>query len=230
MIYQEVVEGQFVSRPNRFIARVMIDDTEHTVHVKNTGRCRELLIPGVTVYLEKSDNLNRKTAFSLIAVKKNGMLINMDSQAPNKVAAEAVAEGKVSLGLTGELVTLRPEYFIGDSRLDLMLETTEEKALIEVKGVTLEEDGVVLFPDAPTQRGIKHLHTLSALMQEGWKCFLLLVVQMEQAKYFTPNNATHPEFGQALLEAQAAGVQLLAYTCKVTPDSLTLAEPLPIQI
>lgn len=225
-----MVKGQFLSRPNRFIAQVLAEGREQTVHVKNTGRCRELLVPGATVYLEKSGNPARKTAHSLIGVEKGELLINMDSQAPNKAAAEALAAGRLPLGLKGELTHIRPEYPIGDSRLDFLLETTRERAVMEVKGVTLEQDGVVLFPDAPTQRGIKHLHTLSRLAGEGWRCFLLLVIQMERADYFTPNDDAHPQFGQALRQARQAGVVLLAYTCRVTPDSLSLADPVPIRL
>ena len=230
MKYGQVIKGQFLSRPNRFVAQVLAEGREQTVHVKNTGRCRELLVPGATVYLEKSSNPARKTAYSLIGVEKGELLINMDSQAPNKVAAEALAAVLLPLRLQGELTHIRPEYSIGDSRLDFLLETPQEKAVMEVKGVTLEQDGVVLFPDAPTQRDIKHLRELSRLSEEGWRCFLLLVIQMERADYFTPNDAAHPQFGQALRQAKEAGVELLAYTCRVTPDSLALAKPVPIRL
>ena len=223
MQYDAVRRGVFLRRPNRFIAQVLIDGREETVHVKNTGRCRELLVPGAAVYLEESSNPARKTRYSLIAVQKRDLLINMDSQAPNAAAAEALAAGIVALPEFGGLLPgIRREAAYGASRFDFLLERGICRAFVEVKGVTLEEEGAVLFPDAPTQRGIKHLEELCRARREGYACAVLFVIQMERAAYFAPNNRTHPQFGRALLEARQAGVHLLARRCRVTPDSMAL--------
>ena len=230
MEYSQVSPAIFLRRPNRFIAHCLLDGREVVAHVKNTGRCRELLLPGVTVYLEHSDTPGRKTAYSLIGVQKGERLINMDSQAPNKVVGEALAQGTLPLdSLSGRQVTkIRPEYRMGESRLDFLVETEAYPVYLEVKGVTLEEDGVVLFPDAPTQRGIKHLEELSRLAQQGEHTALVLVVQMENVRYFTPNRKTHPQFGEALEAAAQAGVELCCCDCLVTPDSMVLHQPVPI--
>lgn len=221
MKYNNIVQGIFISRPNRFIAKVNIDGTEHTVHVKNTGRCKELLIPGCTVYLQYSDNPNRKTQYDLISVIKGDRVINMDSQAPNVVFAEWAKKQ-----YPGAFIKKEKTY--KDSRFDCYIEYGEEKIFTEVKGVTLEEDGHVRFPDAPTERGIKHIHSLIDAVQNGYKGQIFFVIQMENVKSFSPNYDTHPQFGQALKEACAAGVDILAYSCKVTPDTLETDKPVPV--
>lgn len=226
MQYQNIVPARFLARPNRFIAQVELDGREETVHVKNTGRCRELLLPGRTVYLEKSGNPGRKTAYDLIGVDKNGLLINMDSQAPNKVFAEWAGAGHFREGLT----LLRPESVWGNSRFDFYWERREEKGFVEVKGCTLEEDGLAMFPDAPTQRGVKHLLELAAARRAGYHCTVCIVIQMKGCRAFCPNERTHPAFGQALREAHDAGVEILAMDCRVTPDTLTIDAPVPVSL
>lgn len=198
MKYRKIVKGSFISRPNRFIAQVDIDGTEHTVHVKNTGRCRELLIPDAEVYLEESANPNRKTKYDLVTVSKNGRLVNMDSQAPNAVFKEYLQEGAVFENTT----IIKPEYKYGNSRVDFYVEHRDKKALIEVKGVTLEKDNIVLFPDAPTERGVKHIYELISAVKEGFEAYIVFIIQMSDVKYFTPNAETHPEFAQGLIDAE----------------------------
>lgn len=224
MRYLNVVKGRFLDRPNRFIAHVEIGGTVETVHVKNTGRCRELLVPGATVYLAAGTNPARKTPYDLIAVEKGERLINMDSQAPNKVFDEWVRGGGFLPGVT----SIWPEYTVGDSRLDFALQTEKGFHYVEVKGVTLEVDGAVYFPDAPTERGVKHLKELRAAAEAGIDATAAFVVQMEQVKFLSPNDVTHPAFGQALREAHAAGVNVRAFTCKVEPDSLVIAGEIPV--
>lgn len=231
MEYQKVVPAVFLARPNRFIAQVRLEDgREERVHVKNTGRCRELLLPGVTVWLEDNgDRPGRKTRYSLIAVQKGDLLINMDSQAPNRVAEEAIAQGKLLLpGFDGPPVLLRREVTQGESRFDLFAGGNGPDTFVEVKGVTLEEKGGVFFPDAPTIRGARHLRHLAALSREGTGAAVLFVIQMERADFFAPNRRTHPDFALALLEAAQSGVTLLAHRCRVTPSSLVLDDPVPI--
>ena len=223
MKYENIEEAIFLRRPNRFVAYIALKGQESICHVKNTGRCRELLIPGTTVYVQRSNNLARKTPYDLIAVRKGPRLINMDSQAPNKAALEWLAAGKLQ-----NFTLIKPETTYGNSRFDFYLETKRTKSFLEVKGVTLEEDGVVLFPDAPTDRGIKHIHELIACRKEGYKAYLLFVIQMEGVKYFSPNSQTQPEFATALLEAQAAGVKLLAYDCHITPDTMIILNKVKI--
>lgn len=225
MKYKEVQKAKFIARPNRFIARVKLDGEEINVHVKNTGRCAELLVPGCTVYLEKGQNPARKTPYDLIAVEKGQTLINMDSAAPNAAVGEWLAEGGI-----GPLDELRAEYKLGDSRFDFYARKGEEKILVEVKGCTLEQDGLAMFPDAPTQRGLKHVKELTAYAKEGWKCFVLIVIQMKGIHTFRPNWATQPEFGEALRQAAQAGVTLLAMDCVVAPDSMKLDKPVPIDL
>ena len=231
MKYNRVVPGVFLKRPNRFIAHVCIHGKEEVCHVKNTGRCKELLVPGCTVYCAVSDNPNRKTKYDLIAVEKkvesSTLLINMDSQAPNAAVKEWLASGASPFG---QIDLLKPEYRHGNSRFDFYLECNKRKIFIEVKGVTLEDDGVVLFPDAPTERGVKHVHELIQCHGEGYETYILFVVQMERARYFTPNRKTHPEFADALYEAKQAGVELLAYMCTVSPDEMKLDKPLKIKL
>ncbi|MBQ5344290.1 MAG: DNA/RNA nuclease SfsA [Acidaminococcaceae bacterium] len=231
MKYNRVVPGIFQKRPNRFIAHVCIHGKEEVCHVKNTGRCKELLVPGCTVYCAVSDNPNRKTKYDLIAVEKkvesSTLLINMDSQAPNAAVKEWLASGASPFG---QIDLLKPECRHGNSRFDFYLECNKRKIFIEVKGVTLEDDGVVLFPDAPTERGVKHVHELIQCHGEGYETYILFVVQMERARYFTPNRKTHPEFADALYEAKQAGVELLAYMCTVSPDEMKLDKPLKIKL
>ena len=226
MRYQTVVPGRFISRPNRFIAHVEIDGAVQVCHVKNTGRCRELLTPGAAVYLERAANPARKTQYDLLAVDKNGLLINMDAQAPNQVFGEWAEAGRFLPAPT----RIRPEYTWEDSRFDFLLEDGDGPCFVEVKGVTLEEQGEVRFPDAPTQRGVKHLRGLMRAVEQGCRAAVFFVIQMKGAVCFRPNDATHPAFGQALREAAAAGVSVLAYDCRVTPDSLELDAPVPVQL
>ena len=226
MKYREIVDGIFLDRPNRFIAHVELDGKIETVHVKNTGRCRELLVPGCTVYLEKGTNPNRKTAYDLIAVEKGSSLINMDAQAPNKVFAEWAAVG----GFLPDVTAIRPEYTYGGSRLDFCIETKERLHLVEVKGVTLEENGNALFPDAPTERGVRHLHELMRAVEEGHRATAFFVIQMADVLDFAPNDTTHPAFGEALREAARRGVEIVAYTCRVTPETVTLDAPVPVRL
>jgi sugar fermentation stimulation protein A len=226
MKYKHVCQGTFLTRPNRFIARVIINGEEHTVHVKNTGRCRELLVPGARVYLTKSDNPNRKTAYDLIAVEKGDLLINMDSQAPNKVFQEWAEQG----GFLPNPTLIKPEYVHGDSRFDFYLEQGDTRHLVEVKGVTLEENGVARFPDAPTERGVKHINGLMAAQEEGYVCSICFVVQMSPVQWMEPNDSTHPAFGDALRRAAEAGVQVIAVDCAVTSDSLSIQNRVPVHL
>ena len=217
MNYQNIIHGQFHSRPNRFIARVWIDGELETVHVKNTGRCRELLLPGAEVILECCDQPTRKTKYDLIGVYKEGLgLVNIDSQAPNKVAKEWL--------LQQDYTCVRPEYTYGDSRIDFYMERGEERYLMEVKGCTLEVDGIGYFPDAPTERGIKHLHELSKAVDEGYHCMLAFVIQMEGIHEVRANAETHPAFGVALEEARQAGVEIVFLPCKIEEDSLKICQ------
>ncbi len=224
MQYPNIVSGRFLSRPNRFIAHVELDGQEVVCHVKNTGRCRELLIPGTTVWLCKSGNPARKTAYDLVAVEKGNLLINMDSAAPNAVFGEFARTGK----FLPDTETVRSEVRYGASRFDFCITAGGQIHYVEVKGVTLEEDGVVRFPDAPTERGERHLRELMDAKQAGFGAHVVFVIQMEQARYFAPNVKTHPAFGVALREAAEAGVGIHAYTCRVTPGSLEIAEPVTI--
>ena len=228
MKYKKTVSGTFLSRPNRFIAKVKIGDSVETVHVKNTGRCRELLIEGCRVYLEESDNPNRKTRYDLIAVEKqreNGrkLLINMDSMAPNAAAAEWL-----SGGLFRKKAEIKREVTYGDSRFDFYIEDGEEKAFLEVKGVTLENNGIALFPDAPTDRGIKHINGLIKAKEDRYKAYILFVIQMKEVTAFTANDVTHKAFGEALRKARKSGVEILAYNCRVTPDTMEIDLPVKV--
>ena len=218
MIYDNIVKGKFISRPNRFIANVEIMGKKEVVHVKNTGRCKELLTAGATVFCEKSNNPNRKTQYDLISVYKGERLINMDSQAPNKVFYEYLQSGKCYKDLT----YIKSEYTYGDSRIDFYCESEKEKFLIEVKGVTLENDGVVMFPDAPTLRGIKHIDELIKAKNKGYRTAVAFVIQMDNVKYFTPNKATHKDFADALKRAEKAGVEIICLDCIVTENALKI--------
>lgn len=228
MQYQTVKKAIFLRRPNRFIAQVALDGTEETVHVKNTGRCRELLVPGATIYLAEGTNPNRKTRYDLIAVEKGERLINMDAQAPNRIFGEWAAASGFRSGLT----LLRPETTWGNSRFDFYWESSENgpKGFVEVKGVTLEEGGAVYFPDAPTERGVKHVEELMACRAAGYEAALFLVVQMAGVAFWSPNDRTHPAFGEAVRRAAAAGVEILCRDCRVTPDTITMGEPVEIRL
>lgn len=218
MKYERVVKGVFKNRPNRFIANVEIDGVVEVVHVKNTGRCRELLTENAIVFCEESSNPNRKTRYDLIAVYKGDILINMDSQAPNKVFMEYLKSGNC----IGKLDYIKREYTYSNSRIDFYCEKGEDKYLIEVKGVTLENNGIVAFPDAPTLRGVKHIEELIKATQEGYNTAVAFVVQMEEVKYFVPNDETHIEFGNALRKAEKAGVKILCLNCSVEYNALNI--------
>lgn len=242
MTYRDIHRAVFLSRPNRFIAQVELDGREETVHVKNTGRCRELLLPGCTVYLEGSANPARRTKFDLVAVEKARpglppLLINLDAQAPNRVFGEWMAAGKgAELGLPRPAL-LRPETTWGNSRFDFYWEESEgppertpRRGFVEVKGCTLEEDGWTYFPDAPTERGVKHLEELLKARQEGYEAAVCIVIQMAAVDGFSPNDRTHPAFGEALRRAAAGGVEVLAYACDVTPEEVRMTEPVPVKL
>ncbi len=231
MKYKNILKGAFIERPNRFIAKVIADGCEHTVHVKNTGRCRELLVNGCTVYLEESDNPQRKTRFDLVAVEKiredgSILLVNMDSQSPNTAAFEWV----ISSGMFSADAEVRREVKHGDSRFDLYVRDGARQAFIEVKGVTLERDGVAMFPDAPTVRGVKHLRGLVDAVAEGYEAYVLFVIQMKGVSSFTPNRETDPAFAEALRNAAKAGVKVLARDCIVTPDTMTVDEEVSVSL
>ena len=225
MQYSNMVPGIFLARPNRFIAHVQIHGQTEIVHVKNTGRCRELLPVGAEVWCQRSDNPSRKTKYDLITVRKGSRLINMDSQAPNIAAKEWLLSGGF-----GPVEDLRAETTHGDSRFDFSFTLDGKPCFLEVKGVTLENDGVCAFPDAPTERGAKHLRGLQACVEEGCGGYVLFVIQMSDVKYLHPNDATDPNFGRALREAAAAGVQVLAVDCIVTEDSMTIGQFVPVQL
>lgn len=226
MKYESIVQGEFLARPNRFIAYVRIDGKQETVHVKNTGRCRELLTKGATVYLAGSNNPQRKTAYDLVAVKKGSRLINMDSQAPNQVVLEWLKEKQ----LFPDLIHVKAEKKYGNSRIDFYIEAESQNSFMEVKGVTLEEGGVVRFPDAPSERAVKHVEELIQAKTEGYGAYIVFVIQMEKVQYFTPNIDTHPAFALALQRAAAAGVEILAYECRVTPEQMRLDQPVPVRL
>ena len=225
MRYENMVPGTFLRRPNRFVAHIEIDGKEEICHVKNTGRCRELLPPGAKVWCQRADNPNRKTLYDLITVQKGHRLINMDSQAPNQAAREWLENG----GL-GKISNLRPETAFGNSRFDFSFQKDGRQCFLEVKGVTLEQDGVCAFPDAPTQRGAKHLQELSRLAKEGYGTYVLFVIQMDDVRYLHPNDATDPAFGNALRQAAAAGVTVLAMDCTVTEDTMLIRAPVEVRL
>ena len=225
MIYSCVKPGIFLERPNRFIARCEMEGVVHVCHVKNTGRCKELLVPGATVFLSKASNPNRATQYDLIGVQKGPRLINMDSQAPNQLFREWAISG----GIPG-LTLIKPEVFFGSSRFDFYLEAEGQKTFVEVKGVTLERDGLVLFPDAPTERGVRHVQELCRCVSEGYAAIIVFMIQMDNVRCFTPNDATHPAFGNALRAAREQGVRLLALDCHVTPESIEARNPVEIQL
>lgn len=253
MRYANIVPGTFLSRPNRFIAKVLVEGVEETVHVKNTGRCRELLVPGCQVWLERSDNPQRKTLYDLVTVEKpleggGTKIVNMDSQAPNRLFAEWASAGHFRPGLT----LLRPETVWGNSRLDFYwvaeggagLEPAPtgdpfgvgagprpaRRGFVEVKGCTLEKDGWTYFPDAPTERGVKHLEELTLAKAEGYEAAVCFVIQMADVEGFSPNDETHPAFGEALRRAAAGGVEVLAYSCSVVPGEVHMTRPVPVKL
>lgn len=225
MQYQNMVAGTFLARPNRFIAHVEIDGEIQIVHVKNTGRCRELLPEGAKVWCQHWDNPNRKTQYDLIFVEKGERIICMDSQAPNVAAKEWLQAG----GL-GQIEELKGEYTYGDSRFDFSFFKDGRRCFLEVKGVTLECDGVCAFPDAPTLRGVKHLQGLTRLAEEGYGAYVLFVIQMGNVRYLHPNDETHPAFGAALREAASRGVEVLAMQCRVTPQSMQIDCPVEVRL
>ena len=224
MRYPNVQKAVFLSRPNRFVAQCLVEGEELTVHVKNTGRCRELLVPGATVWLTRSENPARKTAYDLIAVQKGHRLINMDSAAPNAAFGEFARAGK----FLPDAQNVRSEVKYGDSRFDFMLESGGKTHYIEVKGVTLEENGAVRFPDAPTERGVKHLRELQKAAAAGFGAHAVFVIQMADVAFFSPNDQTHPAFGDALRACAGSGVQVHAFCCRVTPDSMELDAPVEV--
>lgn len=228
MNYQEIVLGTFIKRVNRFIAHVWIEGEEQVVHVKNTGRCKELLLPGAKVVLEKAQNPARKTPFSLVAVYKGDVLINMDSQAPNQVVYDAIQKGKIEE--LPDLISAKREVTFGNSRFDLSVETTEGTGWIEVKGVTLEEDGVAMFPDAPTKRGTKHIYELVEAVKRGDKGYIFFLIQLKGIHYFTPNKKMDPDFAAALKYAAANGVKVLCYDSIVWEQGLEIGEPVSVKM
>jgi sugar fermentation stimulation protein A len=230
MTYPNIRPGIFIRRPNRFIAHVEVEGVEEVCHVKNTGRCRELLIPGATVWLVESDNPARKTRFDLVAVEKvrgeQTLLINMDSQAPNHIFREWAEAGN----FRPELKSLRGETTFGNSRFDFYWEDSEKRGFVEIKGVTLEHDGVVRFPDAPTERGVKHLEELMTAKAAGYEAAVCFIVQMEGMKHLEPNDLTHPAFGEALRRCAAAGVEVFALECETAPGHVKAVRPLPVKL
>lgn len=224
MRYNNIRSGTFLERPNRFIAYIELEGQKETVHVKNTGRCAELLKPGATVYVQESDNPQRKTRWDLIAVEKGERMVNMDSQIPNKVVEEWLKKGNLFQNIT----CIQPEYTYGSSRFDLYVEAEGRRIFIEVKGVTLEENRVVRFPDAPSERAVKHVEELQAAVEEGYETYVFFVIQMKDVRYFTPNMDTHPAFGEALRSAAKAGVHIVAYDCEVEADQIEIADKVPV--
>lgn len=225
MIYNDIQKAIFQDRPNRFVAHVQLDGRIVVCHVKNTGRCRELLIPGAEIYVQHREQPERKTAYDLIAVRKNGRLVNLDSAAPNRVFHEYLAAG----GLGFQPERIHPEYRHGDSRFDFYFEHGGQPCMAEVKGVTLEEGGIARFPDAPTLRGLKHLNGLRQCAREGIPAYIIFVIQMDSVQAFEANRVAQPAFADALRAVKQDGVQILAYDCHVTPDSLDIANPVPIR-
>ena len=226
MRYPNTVTGAFIERPNRFIAYVEVDGKKERCHVKNTGRCKELLIPGVKAVLSASDSPGRSTLYDLIGVYKGGMLVNIDSQAPNKVVAESI---RLIRGFE-DVSEVRPEYTYGKSRIDIFAKNDSEMKLMEIKGVTLENDGTALFPDAPTERGLKHVKELEAAIKEGYEAYIMFLIQMDGPKVFSPNYEMHEEFALEVERASDAGVNVLAYDCIVSEDSISLGKPVKVKL
>lgn len=226
MKYHNILKGKFIIRPNRFIAHIEINGKVEICHVKNTGRCKELLIPNVTVFVEENNNPKRKTKFSLISVKKEKRLINIDSQVPNKIVYEWIANGN----LFKECTLIKPETKYKNSRFDFYIETENTKAFIEVKGVTLENQGVVKFPDAPTERGLKHVKELCECIKEGYDAYIIFVVQMKDVLHFEPNVEMHKEFAEALKKAKKQGVHIIAVDCEVNEDSISIRDYVKVRV
>ncbi len=226
MNYKNIKKAIFINRPNRFIANIEVDGELRVCHVKNTGRCRELLIPGAEIFVQEFENSSRKTNYDLISVYKGKRLINMDSQAPNKIFHEWVREGR----LFKNPEVIKPEFKYNNSRFDFYVEAQGRKILIEVKGVTLEEEGVVMFPDAPTERRLKHINELSEALDEGYEAYAVFIIQMKNVLYFTPNYKTHKEFGNALKAAREKGVSILALDCSVTENSIHASDYVEIRL
>ncbi len=224
MKYNNIRAAKFISRPNRFIANIEIDGVREICHVKNTGRCRELLTESADIYVQEFDNSNRKTKYDLISVFKGERLINMDSQVPNKVFHELLLSGR----LFSDITLIKPECRYKNSRFDFYVEADNKKIFIEVKGVTLEEDGVVMFPDAPTERGLKHLHELGDSIEEGYEAYVCFIVQMKDVSYFTPNYKTHREFGETLKSIREKGVKIIAFDCEIQKDSIEARDTVDI--
>lgn len=227
MRYRNIVRARFIERPNRFIARCELDGKVITAHVRNTGRLRELFVPGTAVFLERSERLDRKTGFSVITIEKGNRLVNIDSTVPNKVLREAVECGLKLPGLD-QVKLIKSEKQFNDSRFDFYIETDNKKAFVEVKGVTLEEKGMALFPDAPTERGVKHLKELAEAAAQGYEAYVVFIIQMKGISCFAPNVRTHPEFGAELKKAYDAGVHVLCYDCHVGVDYICLGDPVPV--
>lgn len=224
MKYTNIIKAKFINRPNRFISYVNIEGKTESAHVKNTGRCKELLIPDTNVYLEIAENPDRKTKYDLITVEKNNTLVNIDSQAPNKVIEEWLKKGKIF----SKKAVIKREFTYKKSRFDFYVEDGNRKAFIEVKGVTLERDGIAYFPDAPTERGVKHIHELQSSLKEGFEAYIIFVIQMKNIKELRPNDVTHQAFGDALREASKAGVKILALDCIIKPDSITADQQIAV--
>lgn len=227
MIYKNISEAKFISRPNRFIGKVLIDNKIEDVHIKNTGRCKELLIEGSRVFLDKALNTNRKTKYDLISVYKDNILINIDSQAPNKIIEEWLENSNNKIR---DIEKIKREYKYGASRIDFYIETKKEKILMEVKGVTLEKNNIAMFPDAPTKRGSKHLNELIMSIEEGYKAYLVLIIQFSGAKYFTPNYDTDIEFSETLKLAKKKGVNIIALDCIVGEDTLEINKEVEVML
>lgn len=226
MVYENVKEGRFIKRPNRFLAYVELDGKIEACHVKNTGRCKELLIPDATVFVQESSNKNRKTKYDLISVYKGNRLVNIDSQVPNKMFHKWVMESEFFKDIT----LIKPEAKYKNSRFDFYIETKESKIFVEVKGVTLEEDGVALFPDAPTERGVRHIHELISSLEEGYEAWIVFIIQMKDIRYFTPNIKTHQAFGTALKEARRRGVNIIALDSIVTKNSIKVGDFVKVRL
>ncbi len=227
MRYSHIRTGKFISRPNRFIAHVLLEGKEVICHVKNTGRLKELLLPGATVFLEESDNPARKTRFDLVAVMRSSEVVNIDSQAPNQAVGEWLRNG----GLFADVSHVKAEARYGASRFDFYVESASgRKAFVEVKGVTLLQEGIARFPDAPTTRGVKHIEELVKCMDDGYEAYILFLLEMKGSRWMEPNDATHPAFGKALREAAAKGIKILAYDCIVTPESLEVDQEIKIRL
>ena len=224
MKYSNIIKAKFISRPNRFISYVNIDGKTEVAHVKNTGRCKELLIPNANVYLEIAENPERKTKYDLITVEKNNTLVNIDSQAPNKVIEEWLKKGKIF----SKKALIKREFTYKKSRFDFFIEDGKRKAFIEVKGVTLERDGIAFFPDAPTERGVKHIQELQESLKEGFEAYIIFVIQMKNIKELRPNDETHKAFGDALIKASKSGVKVIALDSIIKPDSIIADQPITV--